>query len=225
MMQSFVSGVSTVLMVSRVFLFLLLSPVVRAADAGAAPTTTAPSASAPGWRDLAMELARQPGTTARFEERRYFPYQKDPIVLQGEVRVSHEHGLSLHYEQPEERTVIVDDRGLLLRDSAGTKTPPPDPRATMANEALLLVLRFDFVELEKKFELSGRREGNLWSLILVPRDATVKKTIGEIHVGGEGATVRRIELRRSAKQHIDILIEAPSATAAFSEDELKRYFR
>jgi hypothetical protein len=180
---------------------------------------------APDWRDLAEKFSRQPDITADFEERRVFPFRKEPVVLEGEVRVSRNHGLSLHYTAPEERTMILDDRGMLLRDAAGAKAPPPDPRATAANEALLLVLRFDFAGLEKKFDLYGRREGDVWSLGLVARDATVRKAIGDIHVGGEGATVRRIELRRSAKQHIDIVIAAPRGTTAFSEEEVKRYFR
>jgi hypothetical protein len=180
---------------------------------------------APAWRDLAHQFSQQPDTVADFEERRVFPFRNDAVVLKGEVRVSRVHGLSLHYTAPEERTVILDERGMLLRDGTGTRAAPPDPRATAANEALLQVLQFDFAKLATKFELYGRREGEVWSLGLVPRDEAVRKAIGDIHVGGEGATVRRIELRRSARQHIDILIEAPRARAGFSADDLHRYFR
>jgi hypothetical protein len=183
------------------------------------------AADAPAWRDLVQKFSQQPDTTADFEERRVFPFRKEPVVLKGEVRVSRARGLSLHYTAPEERTMVFDDRGMVVRDPAGQKSPPPDPRANVANEALLLVLRLDFAALAKGFELYGRREGDVWSLGLVPRDPAVKKAIGDIHVGGDGATVRRIELRRSARQHIDILIEAPRSTAAFSAEELQRFFR
>src|SRR4051812_13931315 len=164
---------------------------------------------APEWRDLAEAFAHQPDLTADFEERRFFPFHHDPVVLQGEVRVSRDRGLSLHYRAPEERIIILDRQGMLVREGAGQKTPPLDPRAKSANSALLDILRFDFAALEKDFEVYGRRAGAAWSLGLVPRAEATRRAIGNIYVGGEGAMVRTIELRRSVKQHIDIAIAPP----------------
>lgn len=183
------------------------------------------AADAPAWQDLGRKFAHQPDTLANFEEQRVFPFRREAVVLKGEVRVSGARGLSLHYTAPEERTIVVDEKGILVREGAGQKSPPADPRAAAANQALLLVLRFDFAALEKSFEVYGRRDGDVWSLGLVPRDDAVRKAIGDIHVGGDGAAVRRIELRRSAKQHIDILIEPPRATTPFSAEDLARFFR
>lgn len=180
---------------------------------------------APEWRDLVAQFSAAPDTTADFEEKRFFPFRKEPTVLRGEVRVSHARGLSLHYLAPDERTMILDDRGMLLREGARDKAPPADPRATAANDALRHILRFEFAALADKFELYGRREAATWSLALVPRDEAVKKAIGDIFVSGEAATVRTIELRRSARQHVDIAIAAPRATTAFSAEELRRFFR
>jgi hypothetical protein len=130
----------------------------------------------------------------------------------------------LHYTAPEERIVILDENGVLIRESSGQKSPP-DPRASMANAALLHILRFDFAALEKDFELYGRRAADAWSICLVPRAEAMRRAIGNIYVSGEGATVRTIELRRSLKQHIDIEISAPRASSSFSAEEVKRYFR
>ncbi len=180
---------------------------------------------APAWSDLVEAFARQPDTTAGFTERRRFPFKKEPVELQGEVRVSNAHGLSLHYTAPDERTVILDAQGMLIRAPAGEKSPPADPRATAANEALRHILRFEFPALEKDFELYGQRAGGDWTLALVPRTNTLRRSIGRITVTGQAATIRRIELRRSAKQVIEILIAAPRAQAAFTAEELKRFFR
>jgi RecB family exonuclease len=91
---------------------------------------------------------------------------------------------------------------------------------------LLHILRFDFEALQKDFELYGQRDGEAWTLALVPRTEAQRRTIGRITVSGEAAAVRRIELRRSAKQFIEIIIGPPSASAAaFTVDELKRFFR
>lgn len=180
---------------------------------------------APAWNDLVETFAHQPDTTADFTERRQFPFKKDPVELQGEVRVSVAHGLSLHYTVPEDHIVILDEQGMLMRARAGEKAAPADPRATAANEALRHILRFEFTALEKDFELYGQRDGIAWSLALVPRTTALRGSIGRITVTGEAAAIRRIELRRSAKQAVEILIAPPRPPAAFTTEELKKYFR
>ncbi len=181
--------------------------------------------SAPAWSDLIDAFAHNPDTTANFTERRFFPFKRDPIELTGEVRVSATRGLSLHYLVPEERTVILDPQGMLIRAKAGEKTPLSDPRAVSANEALLHILRFDFAALEKDFEIYGQRDGRAWSLVLVPRTDSLRRSVGRITVAGETATIRHIEIRRTAKQAIEIIIGPPRPPAPFNADELKRYFR
>jgi len=180
---------------------------------------------APGWSDLIDAFAHNPDVTADFAERRFFPFKKEPVELKGEVRVSAIRGLSLHYTAPEERTVIFDAQGVFIRAAAGEKAPPADPRAAPANEALLHVLRFEFAALAKDFELYGQRDGAAWKLALVSRTAALRRSVGQITVAGEAATIRHIEIRRTAKQAIEIVIEPPRPPAAFTAEELKRYFR
>lgn len=201
-----------------------LGTVAGASDPVAIEPANRLAAGAPAWQDLVARFAQQPDTQAEFEEQRFFPFRNDPVTLKGEVRVSRERGLSLRYLSPEERIVILDERGVLLRDAAGQQ-PPPDPRAAAANRALLHVLRLDFAALEKEFETYGRRAGEAWAIVLVPRDEALRRAIGNIHVAGEAVAVRTIELRRSAKQHIDIAIAAPRAVTAFTAEEVKTYFR
>lgn len=199
------------------------SAAVRAGDVAIEPANRL-SPDAPAWRDLVARFAQQPDTLADFEEQRFFPFRKEPVVLRGEVRVSQARGLSLRYTAPEERVMILDTAGMLLRDAAGQQTPP-DARAAAANRALLQVLRLDFAALEKDFEVYGRRDDYAWALALVPRDEGLRRSMGNIFVRGEAMSVRTIALRRSAKQHVDIAITTPRASAAFSADEVKKYFR
>jgi glycosyltransferase involved in cell wall biosynthesis len=186
---------------------------------------------APAWSDLAEAFAHQADVTADFTEHRFFPFKKDPVELTGEVRVSAARGLSLHYLTPEERIVILDAHGVLIRGKDGQTAAPADPRAASTNDALLHILHFDFGALGKDFELYGQREAGTWTLVLVPRTEAQRRTIGRITVagsagGGTGpASVRRIELRRSARQAIEILIAPPRPPAPFSAAELKRFFR
>ena len=163
------------------------------------------------WSGLVETFAHKADTLADFTERRYFPFKKDAVELKGEVRVSGVRGLSLHYTAPEDRTVILDEKGILIRVSA--------------NEALLHVLRFDFAALEKDFELYGQRDGEAWTLALVPRTAALRRSVGRITVSGDSTAISRIEIRRSAKQAILISMEPPKPAAAFTDEELKKFFR
>ena len=209
---------------------LLLAFLAAAGPAGAAPGPSAAEAprldpADPAWAALAAGLGRQRSVTAPFTENRWFPFRQTPTVLAGEARVSAAHGLSLHYLEPTERTVIIDDRGMLVRTPEGDRPAPSDPRTDTANAALLQVLRLNLAALAESFELHGRRDGAAWQLALVPRDAELRRTLGEIDVAGEGDDVRRIELRRSAVQRVEILIGPPRSTAPFTPAELARFFR
>jgi len=192
----------------------------------AEPAPVPPSiASAAEWQELTAEFGRNGDVTANFTESRKFPFKKDLTVLTGEVRVSPSRGLSLHYLTPKENTVILDDAGMVLRAPAGQSTPPADPRAAAANQAMLQLLHFDLVGLEKNFVLSGRREGLAWELTLEPRTDELHRSVGRIMANGIGPTIRQIELRRTEKQFILIAIEAPRSVAPFTTEEVKAYFR
>ncbi len=179
----------------------------------------------PAWKELAGGLQQRPSVTADFTELRRFSFKKTPTALKGEVRVSAEHGLSLHYLEPEEQVVIYDEAGVLVRTAKGERRPPSEPEAIAANRALLAVLRLDLRPLAETFELYGQRTGAAWTLDLVPRAAELQRTLGQITVDGVGATVRRIEFRRSLSQRVEILVDPPRSLAPFSADELHRFFR
>jgi hypothetical protein len=204
----------------------LLAGLVRA-DESTVPTDAAHHVATndPGWGELAAELRGQSAVTADFTEKRWFAFKRTPTVLHGEVRISAERGVSLRYLGADEQIVIIDGKGSLLRSSAGDRAPPSDPRASAANLALLHLMRLDLGLLEPDFELYGQRTGSAWTLVLVPRAEDLRRTLGQIVVEGEGAAVSRIELRRSATQRVEIVVMAPRPAAAFTPDEIRRFFR
>jgi hypothetical protein len=211
-------------------LFLALAGILAATaraeetDAAVAPGNRI-SPDDPAWSELSAGLRQRTAVTADFTERRLFSFKKTPTILQGEVRVSAEHGLSLHYVHPEEHTVIIDGRGVLLRSAKGDSIPPAEPDAGAGNDALLHALRLDLGPLAKTFGLYGTRTGAAWTLVLVPRAAGLRRTLDRITVGGEGSAVRRIELRRSATQRVEISVQPPHPAEPFTAEEIRRYFR
>lgn len=207
-------------------LLLIVAEPVRATEATSLTSQEYRlDAAAPTWTDLVDAFAANPDVTAAFTERRFFQFKKAPVVLTGEVRVSRTRGLSLGYLEPEPRIVIVDSQGVLIRARAGERAPPADRRAAAANRALLNILRFDFPALERDFELYGRRDCTAWSLALVSRTPELRRSVGEILVAGDGATIRRIEIRRTAKHRIEIEMDPPHPPAEFTPEELAQYFR
>jgi len=178
------------------------------------------------WQPLFEKLAAQGNVFSHFTENRWFPFKKIPVVLKGEMRLAAGHGMSLRYTQPEDRTMIVDERGLLLRDDRGhSREVPPDPRSGNINAALLPVLRFDQKELAKTFFLRAARAGSAWRLDFEPRDAALAKIVGRIIVWGEDAKVKQLEFRRSNSQRVEIIIDDSQAGVVFSDAEQKQFFR
>jgi hypothetical protein len=180
----------------------------------------------PAWRELLASLAPNKTRQSRFEERRYFPFRKAPVVLQGEIRIVPELGLSLRYLQPEPRIMIVDAQGLLFRDEEGReRAAPSDSRAQAATSALVHVLRFDFDALQKEFEVHGQREGDRWTLGFVPRDPMFANLLGVLTVGGERNALQKIEMIKSPTQRIEITIKETQEDLLFTADTIRRFFR
>ncbi|HRE82563.1 MAG TPA: outer membrane lipoprotein carrier protein LolA [Opitutaceae bacterium] len=180
------------------------------------------------WQTLFQQFAAQGSVLSAFEELRYLPIRKRPIVLTGEMRLSPERGLSLHYLTPEENRIIIDDQGILVRDAQGrSRDVGNDPRAKGATRSLLQVLRFDLATLERDFILYGAREGHAWQVVLDPKPEAVVRdaSLGQIVVRGQDQTLLMIELRRSEKQRIEILVGKTETGVTFSAEDLATYFR
>ena len=215
----------------KALLFSLALTLATAAQAQAPDEAAGAVELVPGkldatWSALFEQLGAKGALAASFTENRFLPFKKIPVVFRGEIRFSPEQGLSLHYTSPEDRTMIVDTRGVVLRDSQGrSRELPSDPRANAATSALLHVMRFDLPALEQHFRLSGLQEGKAWRLLFDPRDGDLARQLSRLVVEGDGAQVRKITMRKSALQRIEILIDEVKEHATFTPEEKTRFFR
>jgi hypothetical protein len=202
---------------------------IRAADANEliAPANriTVGENDAP-WKELAASLAANGNVAAPFTENRFLPFKKIPVVFTGDMRLSPERGLSLAYTKPENQLMIVDSKGVLLRDGRGrSRELPSDARAQSATTALLHVMRFDLPELSKNFDLYGRRDGDAWQLVFEPRAGELANVLTRLVVTGQGAQVKKLEMRKSALQGIEILIGDVRDHVEFTPEEIQKFFR
>lgn len=202
------------------------APAAIAGGLVSAETKLADPARDPAWRELFAQLKPNKTRQSAFEERRYFPFRQGPTVLRGEIRIVPELGLSLRYLEPEPRLLIVDGKGLLMRDDDGReRAAPNDSRAQAATSALVNVLRFDLDALNREFEVHGRREGETWSLAFVPRDPNFASLLGVLTIAGERSALKKIEMTKSPTQRIEISIRDTQEDVIFTADTLRRFFR
>ncbi len=211
-------------------------PAALGAAEDAAPDTTSvetgggrlldPAALDEAWTTILAALAKPHTVKAAFTERRWFSVRKQPVVLQGELRRSPEHGLSLRYTEPEEQLMIIDATGVLLRNAAGrSRALKGDPRAPQIDALLLPILRFDLNALHGRFEIRGTLEGERWRLDLVPRATESARSMGHVAVAGEGELVRQITFSRGPKQRVEVALGETQLGVPFSAEELRRFFR
>ena len=209
-------------------LFLLLG-IVRAADPADLITPAnkiTVGENDASWRELATALAANGNVAAPFTENRYLPFKKIPVVFTGDMRLSPDRGLSLAYTKPENQLMIVDSKGVLLRDGRGRQRElPNDPRAQAATTALLHVMRFDLPELAKNFDLYGQRTGDDWHLVFDPRPGELASVLSRLIVTGHRAQVKKLEMRKSALQGIEILIGDVRTHVDFTPEEIQKSFR
>lgn len=207
-------------------LVFILGAAARAAVPSAPGAELVAGENDGAWQPLFTALAAQGGVQSTFTEHRWFSVKKTPVVLHGELRHSAELGLSLRYTQPEEQVLVVDAKGLLMRNAQGrTRSMAADPKAPRIDAALLPVLRFDLPALLKLFTLRAARDGDDWRLDFTPRTPELARSLSVLTVEGTGESVRRLEFRRSAKQRVEVFIGTTQIGATFTAEEAKRFFR
>jgi hypothetical protein len=201
-------------------LLFLLGVALLAGPADAAPVDLRRD---PAWQSLLVRLTPVGNRQVPFRERRTFPFRRTPVVLAGVVRIVPGRGLSLEYQAPESRIVIIDAQGVLVRDPSGQRAAPADRRSQAATAALGAVLRFDPAELTRQFDLAGDRVGETWTLTLRPRDAALAGGLASIVVSGQGAHLAKIEIHAGAR--IEIQLGPAEDGVVFSPATLARCFR
>jgi hypothetical protein len=177
-------------------------------------------------KPVVTALAAQGGVRATFTERRFFPFKREATVLKGVLRISPQRGMSLQYTEPEDRVMVADDAGLILRDGAGhERKMPPGSREAGAVASLLPIMRFDLPELLPAFDIRARGNSAGWTFEFTPRGPGATQGLGSILVGGSGSTVTRLEFKRSATQRVEIEVGTTETGVTFAPDELRRFFR
>ncbi|HTJ77802.1 MAG TPA: hypothetical protein VL357_02295 [Rariglobus sp.] len=179
------------------------------------------------WGKFLATLKAKGSILAAFEEDRFFAFKKNPVVLTGEIRLDPVRGMSLHYQVPEERILVVDDRGGFMRDGKGRRLHdlPDDPRAQAATRALLHVMRFELDALAKDFAIYAARDGADWRFAFVPLPGPLTDVLQPITITGKDDLVTAIEMKKSDDERVEIKIGETHTGVTFNSTDINRYFR
>ena len=206
---------------------LLLAALLAAGPASAAePVVLSQGSVGPEWSRLAAALASKGNIEAPFTERRFFPFRRQPTVLNGVLRIAGRGGLSLQYTDPEPSVLVADPGGLIFRDGRGRSHElAAGSEEAGPIESILPIMRFDLAALFPAFEIRARRSGGDWQLEFTPRSPRAAQSLGTVTVGGAGDEVRHLEFRKSGSQRVEIEVGAARAGVSFTQAEMARYFR
>lgn len=182
----------------------------------------------PALRGVFSRLAEADTAVIPFLETRRMGIIKRPVELSGTMRYSKKAGLSIAYEQPKPRVLIIDDIGLIERQPDGRErriAKNDRPELTILTDVYLNLLRGRPVGLFGVCEVYFVGNASGWQLGLIPKDPALRRHTGRVLIEGQGREIAQIanllengdtRMLRLSKSEID---------AKFSSAVFQSYFR
>jgi len=178
----------------------LFALLLTSACAGVIATA---AADPPDLFDEVYARARQQEATlrtlgARFTETTESTLLKDPILARGTLVIEWPSRMRLEYEAPERRTVIVDERRLVML------SPGRDDRferdiSTAQQRARRYFVDKNPAELRRQFDITASRDPRLegaYRLVMIPRRKQIREGLAELRLWLDARTLflRRMQM-------------------------------
>lgn len=176
------------------------------------------------WAEFYDHIHSRRWVEADFVERRFFSFRRGGVALTGTVWFGREEGLTLAYQMPRKEMLRIDESGVrIIRENKPDQSARIPEKERQVPDVLLALFRFDLVELEKHFEIRGRRDNNAWSLRLVPHEPG-EAPIQRVEFGGTDTDVTRIEIEQQRSRRIELELSNIDYPASLTSEELARRF-
>lgn len=178
------------------------------------------------WKALFNSLPETQSVEASFEEWRYSLLRDRPSYLKGVLRFDQEIGVSLNYLEPSERTIIIDEKTVSMRNDSGeTRTLPDDERYNWIPDLIGTIFSFDLDSWKGGFILKDYSvKGENWSAVIEPKQDTGRDRIREVTMKGDNVYVTAMEMRMKGGKRVKIEVASAEKNISFSEEAIKRYF-
>lgn len=179
-------------------------------------------------RNVFTRLAEADTAVIPFVELRRMGIFKKPVELSGMMRYSRKAGLSIAYEQPKPRVLIIDDVGLIERQADGRErriSATDRPELAVLTEIYLNLLRGKPAGLFGACEVYFSGNANAWQIGLIPRDASLRRHTGRVLIGGSGREIAQISNLLENGDRRTLRLSKSEIDAKFSSSIIQSYFR
>lgn len=209
---------------------LLASMALGSAQAADAPAPVLAPASSADLDTLFTAFGKSPGLAAKFRERRTIALLSAPLKSEGSIHFDHGPSggrLAKHTRTPTPKSVLLTATSLTAWDGKkiDVLTLASAPGLKIFADSFRMFLAADRPGLEKNFEMKFAGNPNeKWQLVMVPRDANLKKAVASIELAGSkielsSLTVREANGDVTATEFYDV-----STTKKYAEAEAKDVF-
>ncbi len=155
-----------------------------------------------------------PAHTA-FAEARFLKVLDRPLVVSGQLSWLGGDQLQRRVDHPRRETATIADGEVIRQRDGGAPrrfSLERAPQLQVLLDSFVALLSGDAARLQQAFEIRQRGDAEgVWTLILVPRDARVAKTIASIRIDGVGQQSRCMHLQEADG---DLAVDLLGALAA-----------
>lgn len=179
-------------------------------------------------RNVFTRLAEADTAIIPFVEQRRMGIFKKPVELSGTMRYSRKAGLSIAYEQPKPRVLIIDDVGLIERQPDGRErrlAVTDRPELAVLTEIYLNLLRGKPAGLFSASEVYFMGNASGWQIGLIPRDASLRKHTGRVLIGGSNREIAQISNLLENGDRRTLRLSKSEIDAKFNSSIIQSYFR
>ena len=167
----------------------------------------------PSWGlpELMAQLRQVRTATGYFVERKYLHLLPDPLQSSGWLTYIAPDRLQKETLEPKPARLTVDADHLTI-EREGEK--PRDialreiPELGALIESIRATLAGDAAQLMRHHTVTLDGTASRWTLLLIPREPTLRRLITAIHIAGSGATIQSIQTQEADGDHTDMTITA-----------------
>jgi hypothetical protein len=174
------------------------------------------------------QLQSHQSISGRFQQRRQLQGLPRPIDSSGSFIFWRGQGLYWETLAPfYQATTFTRDETITWLTPAGAAeaAQPGDPAQQTISRVLLAVFSADMAMLERLFESDWRVDGEGgWSLLLTPRNDTIKKAIDHARLEGAGH-VRQLQVKTASGDLNTLVFEQVVSPATITPDQCSRFSR
>lgn len=146
--------------------------------------------------ELLRQMAATPGVVAEFREVKQLAMLEAPLEARGTLYFMPPDRLARVTRLPAVTRLVLDGSRMRFEDATGGSDVDlaDNPVARHFADNLMAIWRGDRARLEKLYALEFRAEAARWELALAPRGAPLDRFIASIHLRGDGAELREMDL-------------------------------